>query len=782
MYRTDAPRPDAPTTFPLLHWLRNGGSGWVLGLLPLALVIWFASMLPMVLAGETLSVSYPWAPTLGVTLSFAVDGLGLLFALIISGVGTLIVIYAGGYMAGEAQVPRFYLYLFLFMGSMLGVVLVDNVIALFVFWELTSITSYLLIGFKHAYASSRSAALQALLVTGAGGLAMLAGMVLLGIAGGTFEISELVTQGEAIRSSELYIPILVLVLIGAFTKSAQFPFHFWLPSAMAAPTPVSAYLHSATMVKAGVYLLARLSPVLAGTLSWQITVTAVGGITMLLGAYLAVLQVDLKRILAFTTISALGTLVMMLGIGTELAVKGAMVFLIVHSCYKGGLFMVAGAIDHETGTRDISGLGGLRTVMPVTAIAAGIAALSMSGIPPFLGFVGKEVIYDAALELPTEAIFVAIVAVFSNILMIMAAGLVAIKPFFGPQVSTPKKAHEAPVSMWLGPSLLGIIGLLLGLLPGILAAPIVGQAAGVVLNEPEFYAKLYLIPDHFSSVIVLSIITVAGGVVAYIYGVTLTRQVSRPLRPWVEMGPDRVYTWLLEGMQTVARWQTRNLQSGFLRYYLLTIISTTVLFVGLMFLTQFDILSISLMPALQAEFHEWILALVILIAAWFMVHARTRLSAVVSLGVVGFGVALIFTLNSAPDLAMTQFAIETLSVILFVLVLYRLPFFTSVSSRATRVRDGVVALLAGGLMTGLILAVNSTDLERRVTPYFADNSYVLAQGRNVVNVILVDFRSLDTMGEIAVIGIAAIGIYTLLKLRPNNQQNQDEENEGDTPQ
>jgi multicomponent Na+:H+ antiporter subunit A len=459
-----------------------------------------------------------------------------------------------------------------------------------------------------------------------------------------------------------------------------------------------------------------------------------------------------------------------------------MVFLIVHSCYKGGLFMVAGAVDHETGTRDISGLGGLRTVMPVTAIAAGIAALSMSGIPPFLGFVGKEVIYDAALELPIEALIVAVVAVLSNILMIMAAGMVAIKPFFGQQVGTPKKAHEAPVSMWLGPVLLGIIGLLLGLLPGILAAPIVGRAAGAVLNEPEFHAKLHLIPDHFSSVIVLSIITVAGGVVAYIYGLTLTRQVSRPLRPWVEMGPDRAYTWLLEGMQAAARWQTRTLQSGYLRYYLLIVIGTTVLFVGLTFLTQFDILSISLMPALQAEFHEWILALVILIAAWFMVQARSRLSAVVSLGVVGFGVALIFTLNSAPDLAMTQFAVETLSVILFVLVLYRLPFFTSVSSRVTRARDAVVALLAGGLMTGLILAVNSTELQRRVTPYFAENSYEVAQGRNVVNVILVDFRALDTMGEISVIGIAAIGIFTLLRLRTDNKQQQNQENEGDMPQ
>jgi multicomponent Na+:H+ antiporter subunit A len=767
MYHTDVPKSELSNSLPWLRWLANGGLGWVLGLLPLALVIWFLSMLGPVTAGTALSASIPWVPSLGIDLAFRVDGLGLLFALIVSGVGVLVVVYAGGYMAGDPQIGRFYLYLFLFMGSMIGLVLADNIIALFVFWELTSITSYLLIGYKHAYASSRAAALQALLVTGSGGLAMLAGLVLISIAGGSLEISTLIAQRDVIQASPYYPAILVLVLIGCFTKSAQFPFHFWLPNAMAAPTPVSAYLHSATMVKAGVYLLARLSPMLGGTLAWHLPVALFGAITMLLGAYLAVLQVDLKRILAFTTISALGTLTMLIGIGTEIAIKGAIVFLIVHSLYKGSLFMVAGSIDHETGTRDISGLRGLLRVMPFTAVAAALAALSMSGLPPFFGFIGKEVIYEATLEAPFAIVLLTAVAVVSNALMIAAAGMVAIRPFYGQQVSTPKKPHEAPPSMWLGPVLLAVLGLLLGLFPNFLGTPLITQAVHAVAGSEE---KIKLSLWHgINPMLILSIITVTAGIAAYIGRNTLTRPNPR-FRDVVEHGPEHGYTRVVEDMQRLANWQTGILQSGYLRYYLMTVVITTVVLgsLGLFSNVNLGILRWDRLAAVQ--FHEWLLSITILLAALYMVLTHSRLAAVAALGLIGFGVATIFMLYSAPDLAMTQFAIETLSVILFVLVLYRLPFFSSISKASERIRDGVIAGAVGLFMTLMVLTATSSDMQRRLTPFFAENSYTEAQGRNVVNVILVDFRALDTLGEIAVIAIAAIGIYTMLKLSPRDDQ------------
>jgi multicomponent Na+:H+ antiporter subunit A len=751
MYHTDVPKSELSNSLPWLRWLANGGLGWVLGLLPLALVIWFLSMLGPVTAGTALSASIPWVPSLG----------------IVSGVGVLVVVYAGGYMAGDPQIGRFYLYLFLFMGSMIGLVLADNIIALFVFWELTSITSYLLIGYKHAYASSRAAALQALLVTGSGGLAMLAGLVLISIAGGSLEISTLIAQRDVIQASPYYPAILVLVLIGCFTKSAQFPFHFWLPNAMAAPTPVSAYLHSATMVKAGVYLLARLSPMLGGTLAWHLPVALFGAITMLLGAYLAVLQVDLKRILAFTTISALGTLTMLIGIGTEIAIKGAIVFLIVHSLYKGSLFMVAGSIDHETGTRDISGLRGLLRVMPFTAVAAALAALSMSGLPPFFGFIGKEVIYEATLEAPFAIVLLTAVAVVSNALMIAAAGMVAIRPFYGQQVSTPKKPHEAPPSMWLGPVLLAVLGLLLGLFPNFLGTPLITQAVHAVAGSEE---KIKLSLWHgINPMLILSIITVTAGIAAYIGRNTLTRPNPR-FRDVVEHGPEHGYTRVVEDMQRLANWQTGILQSGYLRYYLMTVVITTVVLgsLGLFSNVNLGILRWDRLAAVQ--FHEWLLSITILLAALYMVLTHSRLAAVAALGLIGFGVATIFMLYSAPDLAMTQFAIETLSVILFVLVLYRLPFFSSISKASERIRDGVIAGAVGLFMTLMVLTATSSDMQRRLTPFFAENSYTEAQGRNVVNVILVDFRALDTLGEIAVIAIAAIGIYTMLKLSPRDDQ------------
>ena len=375
--------------------------GWLLALIPLAIFVWLLSLQPSIAAGQNIQGRWAWAPSLDIYFSYQIDGLSLLFGLLISGIGALVFVYASGYLAGDRYLGRFYAYLLLFMGAMLGLVFSRNLLMLFIFWELTSITSYLLIGYKHAYASSRAAALQALLVTGGGGLALLAGLLLLGQVGGSLEIGVLAAQRRQIQADALYLPIVLLVLAGAFTKSAQFPFHFWLPNAMAAPTPVSAYLHSATMVKAGIFLMALLTPVLGGTTLWFGLLIATGTVTMVMGAFLAWRQTDLKRILAYTTISALGTLTLLLGIGTPVALKAAMTFLLAHALYKGALFMVAGSVDHQTGTRDIERLGGLGRAMPVTAAAAILAGLSMSGLPPLTGFISKELFYESTLYAPT---------------------------------------------------------------------------------------------------------------------------------------------------------------------------------------------------------------------------------------------------------------------------------------------------------------------------------------------------------------------------------------------
>ena len=455
---------------PLVHRALGDRAGWALALLPAGLFAFFAGQVGRVTTDGAVLESTPWVPSFGVDVTLYLDGLSLLFALLITGLGTLVVVYAGGYLKGDRDLGRFYLALLLFMSAMLGLVLSSNLIALFVFWELTSFSSYLLIGYKHDYPESRRSALQALLVTGGGGLALLAGFVLLGIiGGGTFELRELMADPEAVRAHALYPAAFALVALGALTKSAQFPFHFWLPNAMAAPTPVSAYLHSATMVKAGIYLLMRLDALLGGTALWTFTLSTVGVITMLLGAVWALRQTDLKKTLAYSTVTALGTLTLLVGLSFEASIQAAVVFLLVHALYKGALFMIAGSVDHETGTRDVLTLGGLRKAMPFTFGAAALAGLSMAGVPPLFGFVGKELAYKAKLGFEGADILLPGAAVLANALTLAAAGIVVLRPFFGALGQTPRDAHEAPPSMWIGPAVLAAVGLVFGLLPTLLA-------------------------------------------------------------------------------------------------------------------------------------------------------------------------------------------------------------------------------------------------------------------------------------------------------------------------
>jgi multicomponent Na+:H+ antiporter subunit A len=744
---------------PFLHRLFRNRTGWLLAALPAGLFAYLTPFITPIADGQVFSFRYPWVPSLGIEISLYLDGLSLLFGLIITGIGVLVLIYANAYLAGHQGFARFYVCILSFMAAMLGVVFAGNLITVFIFWELTSLTSYLLIGSEHERESARSAAWQALLVTSLGGLALLAGFLMLGKLGGSFELPVLLGQAEAIRTQSLYKPIFILILIGAMTKSAQFPFHFWLPNAMAAPTPVSTYLHSATMVKAGIYLLARLSPILGGTPLWKVSILLIGATTMLIGAYLSIKKTDLKAVLAYSTVAILGVLVFLLGLGTRAATEALITYLIIHCLYKAALFLVAGILDHGTGTRNVTQLGGLFRVMPITAGAAILAALSMAGLPPLYGFVGKELLYGATLEAPVAPWLLTAAVLLTNVFMVVAAGLVSIVPFLGVLKQTPKTPHEAPFSLWLGPALLAGISILIGVSPEGVAGSIVSPAVAAVMAAPAI-AKLSLL-HGLNLQLLLSAITFACGVAAYLRR-DLLLEASRHLDFIAHVGPAKGYTVLLNGMLGLARLQTRILQSGHLHYYLLITILTTVVLVGLSFFHVQDWFVIQGWSDIRS--YEWIVAAVILVATWIAVQARSRLTAIVALGVIGYSVVLVYIMFSAPDLAMTQFSIDTLTVILLVLVLYRLPRYRVYSTTRERIRDAIPAVTAGAMVTLLVLVATATPASSRLSSYFSENSYLLAKGRNIVNVILVDFRAFDTLGEITVLAVAGIGVYALLRL------------------
>jgi len=745
---------------PFIHKFLPKASGVILSLVPIGIFIYLFRMLPIIGSGETISFKYAWFSALNINLTFFVDGISLAFALIISGIGAIIVFYASGYLHGHKKLARFYGYLLFFMTSMLGVVLSDNILSLFIFWELTSISSYLLIGFNHEQERSRYAALQALLVTGGGGLALMAGLILLGYITGTYTLSEMFNMNALVTGHYLYVPILILILLGAFTKSAQFPFHFWLPNAMEAPTPVSAYLHSATMVKAGVFLLARLNPILSGPDIWHIVLLSFGGVTMLMGAAMAVGQNDLKRILAYTTVSALGIMVFLIGLGTKYAITGAVTFLVVHSMYKGGLFLVAGAIDHETGTRDIRKLGGLFKLLPLIAIGAILAAFSYSGIPPFLGFIAKELIYEAAFHAPLNPYLLTAAAILTNMFLVATAIMVGIKPFFGKYKETPKHPHHAPFTLWIGPILLGVLGLILGVFAFIPNHYLIAPAVLSVFAAEGAKLSLW---HGFNIILLFSLVTLIGGILLYFLSNFIKKQQSL-FDAIALVGPEAIYNILLKGLVNFAAAQTKFFQNGYLRHYFIWIFS---FFVGLIAYTmyKFDLFKYIVFDFSGIYFYEFLVVIIMLFAAYAAIVSKSVLASVAALGIVGYGVALIFAFFSAPDLAFTQFSIETLTVILLVLIVYNVPRFISESSKKAKARDILISTAVGTTVTLLMLIIFNSPAENKISGYFLENSYTMAHGRNVVNVILVDFRGLDTMGEITVLAIAAIGVYTLLKFR-----------------
>ena len=740
---------------PLAGWLggRGGTRAHLLALIPAALAGYFAYALWSVKTSGPLRVTVPWAPGLNLALSFNLDGLGLLFAILITSVGTLIVLYAVQYLEGHPHAGRFQISLFAFMGSMLGLVLSDNVILLFVFWELTGFTSFLLIGFEHERQDARRAAMQALLVTGAGGLALLAAALLLVRVGGTASLSELIARGSLARDG-VYAGLAGLVLFAAFTKSAQFPFHFWLPNAMQAPTPVSAYLHSATMVKAGIYLVARMTPLLGNTTAWTVTITVVAAATMVLGSCRALLETDLKRVLAYSTIAALGVLMLLFGAGTGAAVTAGVVYLIAHACYKGALFLVTGAVEHETGTRDVSALGGLRAAMPTTAVAATLAALSMLGIPLFFGFIAKEQFYESARTFgaPEGWRNIILGVAVAGSACLGAAGLIAgFAPFRGPAKSA-RVVHDAPRAMVLGPLALGLAGLILGLRPSLIAGP-VGLAVSAV-TQADTAADL-AIWHGLTPTLVLSVVTLAGAIGLYVYREVLWRG------SWPQaLRMERVYSGTLSALDALSRRISPALQSASLRSYVVTVLVTAL---GL----QVAALATGrVLPTPRRwtpiEWYEGVVALLIVAGAMSAVVARTNMAAVLSLGAVGYGVALTYALLGAPDLAMTQFAVETLTVVIFVLVFAQLRGFGDLSSPLVRTRDAILAAAVGTLVTTLVLYIGASGTTSRLSSYFAEAAPRLAHGRNVVNVILVDFRGFDTLGETTVLVTVAIGVRALL--------------------
>ncbi|WP_112323481.1 putative monovalent cation/H+ antiporter subunit A [Oceanibium sediminis] len=738
------------------------GNG-IIGVLPIALAaalfVFFFSQISAVSRFGPQMVSVPWVPALDVQLAFTLDGLSLVFALLISGIGTLVMLYSNSYLAGHPQYARFALYLTLFMLAMLGLVVSDNLLALFVFWELTTLTSYLLIGFGHESASSRRSALQAMLVTGAGALALLAGLILLGSVAGTYSISGIIAQGDVVREHALYVPILVLILAGAFTKSAQVPFHFWLPNAMAAPTPVSAFLHSATMVKAGVYLMARLHPALSGTEVWLWTLTILGAVTAVFASVLALRQTDLKLALAYTTLMALGTLTLFLGSDTEYAITAFCTFLIVHSLYKAALFLVVGCVDHGTGTRDAALLGGLARAMPVTAIAAGVAALSMAGFPPFLGFIGKELKYAGALAVASEPVLVAGAVLVANALMLAVAGVVSFKPFWRPAGGAlPDTPHEAPWPMLAGPVILAALGAVFGIQPDLIQATLINPGVDSILRARGEAKELHLWAG-VNLPLILSVATFILGLTLY----ALHGRLRAVLTRWDEAAPHFDTGWdrLLDGLKAVASWQTRLLQSGVLRRYLLTIFGA--LFVTLAWTLYARSPGIPALSFPDLELKHWAIIALIIAGTIEVALTGSRVAAIAALGVVGIGVALIFVIYGAPDVAITQLLVETLVVVLIAVVMLRLPHLDENRRRDWRPRDAVLGAGVGVVVTMIVLQVLAQPLDTRLTDYFEVTAWPEAFGRNIVNVILVDFRALDTFGEIAVVLIAALAAYALLR-------------------
>ncbi|MFC0444151.1 monovalent cation/H+ antiporter subunit A [Pseudidiomarina halophila] len=719
---------------------------------------------PTALAGNTALYFAEWLPSLGLHIAFRLDGLALFFAGLILIIGILVIIYAHYYLSNKDSASRFFSCLLLFMGSMLGIVTSDNLILMWFFWELTSISSFLLIGYWSHQSNARRGARMALAVTGAGGLALLAGLLLIGNIAGSFQLDAVFAAADTIREHDMYVPALILVLLGAFTKSAQFPFHFWLPHAMAAPTPVSAYLHSATMVKAGIFLMARLLPVLGGTPEWFTIVTLTGLATLLFGAYFALLKTDLKGLLAFSTISHLGLITMLLGLGSAGAVAAAMFHILNHATFKAGLFMIAGIIDHETGSRDMRKLSGLRKAMPFTMVLAVITSASMAGIPFFNGFLSKEMFFAEVYQQDLFgglSWFVPVLATLGAMLSVAYSVRFVHDVFFQePPHDLPKKPHEPPLMMRMPVIIFAVLCIAIGIAPMFMASAILEPAvAAVTLAVPDLDIAIW---HGFNMPLLMSALALVGGVVIYV-GRSELLTFSRQFDPH---DAKEVFARIISGTTRFCDNAMQRIENGSLQRYIAFLLVFTLILVipELAAIRQLT----GDRPQLPIDAISLIGAVILMLAALAtaMLH-RQRLTSLMMLSVVGLVVSLSFIHFSAPDLAMTQLVVEVVSIILMILALFFMPQRIPRASSGRRVaRDVLLAGTIGGVVGTLNYALLTRPLES-ISDFFLANSVPGGGGTNVVNVILVDFRGFDTLGEITVLAIAAAGIHKLLNnLRP----------------
>ena len=717
--------------------------------------------LPAVMAGELVTARLDWVPLLGLNVTLMLDGLGFFFAMLILGIGLLIIAYARFYLSREDNMGEFFTYLLLFQGAMVGIVLSDNILLLLVFWELTSLSSFLLIGYWKHLPEGRQGARMALTVTGMGGLAMIGGMLLLGQIVGSYDLSVILQNRNLIQASPMYLPALILILLGCFTKSAQFPFHFWLPHAMSAPTPVSAYLHSATMVKAGIFLMARMWPVLSGTPEWFMIVTTAGLITMVLGAVIALFKHDLKSLLAFSTVSHLGLITMLLGTGTAFGAMAAMFHILNHATFKAALFMSAGIIDHEAHTRDIRRLGGLRHLMPVTFVIASLAALSMAGIPLLNGFLSKEMMLEEATHtaLFGMPLLVPVMATIGSLFSAAYCFRFISHTFLGPQRDDyPATPHDPPVGLWLPPAILVVLVVAIGVAP-FLAEPFIKVVTASVLGDaaelPKAYFKIWhgLVPALY-----MSMIAVVGGLLMLLIFKPALGVWDKAARPEAK----HIFDAVIVSAVSLARRIIAPLHDGaFTRYAAIMAVTVMAVSYHAWATGTVGAPTRSVQPANFVQIAGWLM-LVAATCGLVVLH-RNRLLSLILIGIVGLVVSVGFVFFSAPDLAMTQLTVEVVTIILLLLALNFLPNHTPVeSSVLRRTRDGTVAVAAGLGAAALSYHYLLRDtIAPSISNFHLANSYKGGGGTNVVNVILVDFRGFDTYGEIIVLGIAALIIYAL---------------------
>ena len=762
--------------------------GWFAMFVSFVLFIYFAQYIPRIAKGETFTNTMNWIPSYGINFTAYLDGLSLILTLLITGVGTLVILYSIFYLSSKESLGRFYTYLMLFMGAMLGVVMSDNIMVLYVFWELTSISSFLLIAFWYQRKRSRDGAKKSLLITVSGGFAMLIAFIMLHIMTGSWSIREIISIAGSFTDHALFIPAIVLLLLGAFTKSAQFPFHIWLPDAMEAPTPVSAYLHSATMVKAGIYLVARFTPIFGGESTWFWLVTGVGLLTLFWGSFSAVRQTDLKALLAYSTVSQLGMIMSMFGIGSAALYFGnsvesvvytqatfaALFHLVNHSTFKGALFMVVGIVDHEVGTRDLRRLGGLVTLMPVTFTIAMIGSFSMAGLPPFNGFLSKEMFFTAVLTIGEAGIFsldawgslLPIIAWVASILTFVYSMIIVFQTFFGPykEERLERPANEPPVGMLIAPGILALLVIGIFFFPNVLGDYILTPAMTSVF--PTFAVGDLSVPISAWHGFASTELWMTVGVVILGFALYLTR------KKWAfvyRLFPEKwsfnsFYSYLLDQLDEYSTKITNSYMTGYLRDYMVYIylffiiaIGGTIIYTGAY---AFDISGGSSI----SEF-EWILVVVMIVAGISVLFAKSRLTAILLNSILGFGVATFFVLFRAPDLALTQIIVETVTTVLFLVAYYFLPEWKKEDvPRKSRNVNLIISISVGALVTFIALAVQNGKLFESISGYF-ENSYELAGGKNIVNSILGDFRAFDTMLEVVVLLIVGIGVYTLIKLK-----------------